>query len=119
MPVLDTLPVNRHQSQKSGTKSEIYQIGAESGANYLKNIGLELAEGIVDDASKMAATTACLFFGFADAATTISESCGGGGCGNSDLPKKKDDEDNLAFAKRCHQIAKTMHTPKYHYKRGR
>ncbi len=52
MPVLDTLPVNRHQSQESGTKSEIYQIGAESGVNYLKNIGLELAEGIVDDASK-------------------------------------------------------------------
>ena len=102
-----------------GTKSDIYQIGAESGIGYLKKLGLSMEEGIVDDASKVAATTACLFFGFADAATTISESCGGGGCGNSDLPKKKDDEDNLAFAKRCHQIAKTMHTPKYHYKRGR
>lgn len=102
-----------------GTKSDIYQIGAESGIGYLKKLGLSMEEGIVDDASKVAATTACLFFGFADAVTTISESCGGGGCGNSDLPKKKDDEDNLAFAKRCHQIAKTMHTPKYHYKRGR
>ena len=102
-----------------GTKSDIYQIGAESGIGYLKKLGLSMEEGIVDDASKVAATTACLFFGFVDAATTISESCGGGGCGNSDLPKKKDDEDNLAFAKRCHQIAKTMHTPKYHYKRGR
>ena len=100
-----------------GTKSEIYQLGAESGVNYLKNIGLELAEGIVDDASKVAATTACLFFGFADAATTISQSCGGGGCGNSDLPKKKDDEDNLAFAKRCHQIAQTMHAPRYRLRR--
>ena len=54
---------------------------------------------------EIAATTACLFFGYADAATTISVSCGGGGS-NNELPKKKDDEDDLAFARRCHQAAK-------------
>jgi hypothetical protein len=63
------------------------------------------------------AATACLFFGYLDGATTISESCDGGG-GNNELPKKKDDEDELSFAKRCHQMAKAMFTPKYKLKRG-
>ena len=67
---------------------------------------------------KVAATTACLFFGFLDGATTISESYGGGG-GNNELPKKKDNEDDLSFARRCHQMAKIMHAPRYKYGRGR
>ena len=56
------------------------------------------------------------FFGYFDGATTISESCGGGG-GNNELPKKKDNEDELFFALRCHQMAKTMHAPKYRLRR--
>ena len=90
-----------------GTKAEVYQIGAESAINYLVKMGLNLAEGVAERAAEVAATTACLFFGCVDAATTISQSCGGGGCGN-ELPRKKDDEDDLAFARRCHQAAKTM-----------
>ncbi len=43
-------------------------------------------------------------------------SCGGGG-GNNELPKKKDNEDELFFALRCHQMAKTMHAPKYRLRR--
>jgi len=31
----------------------------------------------------------------------------GGGC-NNELPRRKDKEDDLAFARRCHQAAKTM-----------
>ena len=38
-----------------------------------------MVEGVADDVDKVAATTACLFFGFLDGATTISESYGGGG----------------------------------------
>ena len=64
-----------------------------------------------------AATTVCLFFGYLDGATTISESCGGGG-GNNELPKKKDNEDELSFARRCHQMAKAMHAPRYRLRRG-
>ena len=75
-----------------------------------------IAEDVVEDVDKVAATTACLFFGYFDGATTISESCGGGG-GNNELPKKKDNEDELFFALRCHQMAKTMHTPKYRLRR--
>lgn len=75
-----------------------------------------IAEDVVEDVDKVAATTACLFFGYFDGATTISESCGGGG-GNNELPKKKDNEDELFFALRCHQMAKTMHAPKYRLRR--
>ncbi len=90
-----------------GTKSEVYQIGAESAVRFLVDTGLNLAEGIVENVAEVAATTASLFFGYVDAATTISQSCGGGGC-NNDLPRRKDKEDDLAFARHCHQTAKTM-----------
>ena len=100
----------------NGTKAEVYEIAAESGVDYLKSLGLDIAEDVVEDVDKVAATTACLFFGYFDGATTISESCGGGG-GNNELPKKKDNEDELFFALRCHQMAKTMHAPKYRLRR--
>ena len=99
------------------TKAEVYQIGAESGVSYLEKIGLDLAEGVAENVEQVAATTACLFFGFLDEATTISESYGGGG-GNNELPKKKDNEDELSFARRCHQMAKAMHAPRYRLRRG-
>lgn len=99
------------------TKAEVYQIGAESGVSYLEKLGLDLAEGVAENVEQVAATTACLFFGFLDGATTISESYGGGG-GNNELPKKKDNEDELSFARRCHQMAKAMHAPRYRLRRG-
>ena len=98
------------------TKAEVYQIGAESGVSYLEKLGLDLAEGVAENVEQVAATTACLFFGFLDEATTISESYGGGG-GNNELPKKKDNEDELSFARRCHQTAKVMHAPRYKLRR--
>ena len=102
----------------NGTKAEVYEIAAESGVDYLKKIGLDIAEDVADDVDKVAATTVCLFFGYLDGATTISESCSGGG-GNNELPKKKDNEDELSFARRCNQMAKIMHAPRYKYGRGR
>ena len=41
-----------------------------------------------------------LFLGYVDAATTMSESCGGGG-GTESGWGKKDDEDDLEWARRC------------------
>jgi len=41
-----------------------------------------------------------------------------GGGGNNELPKKKDNEDELSFARRCHQMAKAMHAPRYRLRRG-
>ena len=100
--------VNAIRDIAVGTKAEVYQIGADSAINYLMKMGLNLAEGVAEKVAEVTATTASLFIGCVDAATTISESCGGGGCSNNDLPHRKDDEDDLAFARRCHQAAKTL-----------
>ena len=54
-----------------------------------------------------------LFVGYIDAATSMSESCGGGGdsAPNSGWGKK-DDEDERMFARRCLQMAHSMCKPK-------
>ena len=54
-----------------------------------------------------------LFAGYIDAATSLSESCGGGGgsAPESDWGKK-DDEDERAFARRCLLMAHSMYKPK-------
>jgi hypothetical protein len=104
-------------SNQADSCCEVWEIGAETGVGYLKRLGLDLADDVAENVNEVSAATACLFFGYLDGATTISESCDGGG-GNNELPKKKDDEDELSFAKRCHQMAKAMFTPKYKLKRG-
>ena len=54
-----------------------------------------------------------LFAGYIDAATSLSESCGGGG---GSAPEsgwgKKEDEDERAFARRCLQMAHSICKPK-------
>ena len=49
-----------------------------------------------------------LFAGYIDAATSISESCGGGGSTPSSGWGKKDDEDDWKFALRCAQMAHSV-----------
>lgn len=55
-----------------------------------------------------------LFAGYIDAATSISESFGGGGSTPSSGWGKKDDEDDWKFAHRCAQMAHSMCKPKPH-----
>ena len=61
----------------------------------------------------IAHTAMLLFAGYIDAATSMSDSCGGGG---DSSPKsgwcKKDDEDECAYARRCLQMAHSMCKPK-------
>lgn len=61
----------------------------------------------------VAHTATLLFAGYIDAATSMSESCGGGG---GSVPEsgwgKKDDEDERMFARRCLQMAHSMCKPK-------
>ena len=61
----------------------------------------------------VAHTAMLLFAGYIDAATSMSESCGGGG---GSAPEsgwgKKDDEDERAYARRCIQMAHSMYKPK-------
>ena len=53
-----------------------------------------------------------LFAGYIDAATSMSEKCGGGGSAPSSGWGKKDDEDDWKFAHRCAQMAHSMCKPK-------
>ena len=61
----------------------------------------------------VAHTAMLLFVGYIDAATSMSESCGGGG---GSAPEsgwgKKDDEDERTYARRCLQMAHSMYKPK-------
>ena len=61
----------------------------------------------------IAHTAMLLFAGYIDAATSMSDSCGGGGgsAPESDWGKK-DDEDERAFARRCLLMAHSMYKPK-------
>lgn len=61
----------------------------------------------------VAHTAMLLFVGYIDAATSMSESCGGGG-GSTPEPDwgKKDDEDERMFARRCLLMSHSMYRPK-------
>lgn len=65
------------------------------------------------DEVNIAHTAMLLFAGYIDAATSMSESCGGGGgsAPESDWGKK-DDEDERMFARRCLLMAHSMYKPK-------
>ncbi len=52
-----------------------------------------------------------LFLDMIDAATTVSESCGGGGSAPSSGWGKDDDEDERERARRCLQMAHAMCKP--------
>ena len=53
-----------------------------------------------------------LFAGYIDAATSMSESCGGGGSAPESDWGKKDDEDERQFARRCLKMAHSICKPK-------
>lgn len=89
------------------------------GANNMMATIWEQIEKPAEAVNQIAASAACLFFGFADAATTISTGSGGGGGGDSELPKKKDDENDMQFAVRCLVSAAQMRLPTRGLKKGR
>ena len=61
----------------------------------------------------VAHTAMLLFAGYIDAATSMSESCGGGGGSTPESDwGKKDDEDERAFVRRCLKMAHSICKPK-------
>ena len=60
----------------------------------------------------VAHTAMLLFAGYIDAATSMSDSCGGGGSAPESGWGKKDDEDERMFARRCLQMSHSMCKPK-------
>ena len=85
--------------------------------NSVKDIFLNEAQIPEDNdtatVENVAHTAMLLFAGYIDAATSMSESCGGGG---GSVPEsgwgKKDDEDERMFAHRCLLMAHSMYKPK-------
>jgi hypothetical protein len=69
------------------------------------------------DEVNVAHTAMLLFAGYIDAATSMSESCGGGG---GSAPEsgwgKKDDENERTYARRCLNMAHSMCKPKAKYR---
>ncbi|MDO4158892.1 MAG: hypothetical protein Q4D41_00360 [Prevotellaceae bacterium] len=63
-------------------------------------------------AENVAHVAMLLFAGYVDAATSMSESCGGGGGSLQSGWGKKDDEDDLEYALRCIQMSHSMCKPK-------
>lgn len=86
-----------------------YDIRTEANKELFSVLGPN--QDISNVVDSVTAATACLIFGYMDAATTISEGGGGGG-GSSELPKQGDDEKARSFFGRCLQTAIGMHAPK-------
>lgn len=84
--------------------------------NLVKDIFLNEAQVPEDNDTatieNVAHTSMLLFVGYIDAATSMSESCGGGGSSPESDWGKRDDEDERAFARRCLQMAHSMYKPK-------
>lgn len=68
----------------------------------------EFAAGILD----MQKTAVLLFAGYVDAATTLSESHGGGGSAPSSGWDRDKDEDEHEWARRCARMAMEMNRPR-------
>ncbi len=85
-----------------------YDIRAEANKELSSVLGPN--QDISNVVDSVTAATACLIFGYMDAATTISAGGGGGG-GSSELPKQGDDEKARSFFGRCLQTAIGMHAP--------
>ena len=65
------------------------------------------------DEVNVAHTAMLLFVGYIDAATSMSESCGGGGGSSPESGwGNKNDEDERMFARRCLKMAHSMCKPK-------
>ena len=89
----------------------------------LRNILDDLFEGSIigeigENSANICAIATSLYLGYLDHATEISKSHGGGG-GPGTGWGKKDDEDDLAFRRRCFGMAKMMMKPSRSQKRKR
>ena len=85
--------------------------------NVVKDIFLNEAQVPEDNdtatVENVAHTAMLLFAGYIDAATSMSESCGGGGGSRSESDwGKRDDEDERMFARRCLLMAHSLYKPK-------
>lgn len=74
-------------------------------------------EQMAENAANITIVATALFLGYIDKATAIAESHGGGGSPGTGWGKK-DDEDDIAFKRRCMLMAMHMMRPQYKVKRS-
>lgn len=101
---------------KSEKYSEIRENCTEEQRNFLDNTIGELFDGsflqdISDKGVEIIQVSACLYLGYLDKATSVAQSCGGGGGSPGSGWGKKDDEDDLAFKRRCFLMGMNMVRP--------
>ena len=75
-------------------------------------------EQMAESASSITSVATALFLGYLDKATAIAESHGGGGSPGTGWGKK-DDEDDIAFKRRCMRMAMHMMRPQNKVRRKR
>ena len=108
--------VSRHLSAEDAAKDGVKVVSLNDA--FANNEVIILAGGHNSETDKL---TLLLFTSYIDAATSMSESCGGGGTSPSS-GWGKDEDDDWEWAKRCAQMAHSMVTtpkPQIRRRRGR
>lgn len=104
-----TMPVMvYHDFEANGTK---FSIDVSKDANDIIMESIKMPDDVLwSTLVDIQHTALLLFANYLDAATTLSESCGGGGGSASDSGwGRKEDEDDREWARRCAQRAAVMH----------
>lgn len=107
-PVKPVAQETYHDSFRVGGKS--YDLSIPMSAYLLMKDVVEVADGAAQTTSDLVRVAMLLFLNYADAATTMAESVGGGGGIESGWGRNKDDDDN-EWARRCARSANWLCKP--------
>ena len=116
-PVVQTPTASQPKSKSQITQTaftinigdEVKKVWIPNSVKDVFNNEVQIPEGNDIATTENVAHVAMLLFGrYIDAATSMSESCGGGGSAPSSGWGKKDDEDDWKFAHRCAQMAHSV-----------
>ena len=108
-PVKPAIPINVRQTISVGYREYPVEV-PETVYNFFKE-NAAVPENAADSQPHHIIQTAMLLFaGYVDGATTIADNCGGAGSSaTDDWGKKKPDENDMAYAKRCLERAQQLH----------
>ena len=116
-PVVHTPTASQPKAQPQITQTaftinigdEVKKVWIPNSVKDVFNNEVQIPEGNdIATTENVAHVAMLLFAGYIDAATSMSESCGGGGSAPSSGWGKKDDEDDWKFALRCAQMAHSV-----------
>ena len=108
-PVKPVPPAKVHQTITVGYREYPVEI-PETVFNFFKENAVVPENTLWTKPEHILQTAVLLFAGYVDGATTIADNCGGAGSSaTDDWGKKKPDENDMAFAKRCLERAQQLH----------